>query len=300
MVPTLVLVSLLVFLVFQQLADPAVLDLNSNATPEQIARHRHKLGLDQSLPARAWQELRALFSLDFGTSRYHQQAVAPLIARSLPVTLLYALPGFIGATALSIATALFCARHEGQRIDRILQFLSTALVSCSSLLIVIAVHTGLTHLVPLFPISWPLGASDRWLELRSLVLPSFLWVLLQFGPDLRHYRSLFIQDLKQAHFDALRARGLPESVVLKHQLRAIAAPLCARIGHLFPHVFAGSVVIEYMFNIPGVGALLVDAIQGVDLPLMQAITFVLTVSTLFAQLSAEIAAGLLDPRMRRW
>jgi len=300
-IPTVALVTILVFLVFEMLADPAANELGIHATPRALAELRKELGLDRPLTVRAAHQLLSLLQGELGISRYHGHPVLTLLLDGLGPTLSYAVPGFALASASSVVGGLFAARLDGGAIDRVLGFFSTILVSSSSLLIVLIAHSLLTHTMPLFPVSWPLTATgSESTSLSHIQLPTLLWALLQFGPDFRHYRALFVEASSAPHFDAMRARGLPGSRIFFHQLRFCAAPVCARLGHRLPHLLAGSVVIEYVFNIPGIGLLMADALHGVDLPLMQGLALTLTVGTIVAQLGSDLIAGVLDPRMRHW
>lgn len=300
MLPTLLTVIVLVFLVFQELADPAAIELGLGATSTELSARRHELGLDRGVGVRLVEQVADLARLDLGVSRTQRRPVGELVAAAIVPTLSYALPGFLVAMLAAIFGGLAAARRPKSGVDRALMLLATLAMSTSSLVVVLAGQAILAHAWGLAPVSWPLGASDAVPPIAYLVLPVTLWATVQFGPDLRHFRAVFVQDLRRPHFDAMRARGLPERAIRRHQLRGAAGPICARVGHCLPYLAVGSVVIEYVFNIPGVGRLVVDAIRTSDLPLMQGLTLVTTLCTLLAQVAADVLAGTLDPRLRRW
>jgi peptide/nickel transport system permease protein len=149
----------------------------------------------------------------------------------------------------------------------------------------------------LFPVlGWPLGGDAR-AAIGFVVLPALLWAALQVGADLRHYRAVFVTELAAPHLEGLRARGVGERRITRHVLRAAVAPVLARISGRLPHVVLGSVVVEHVFNIPGIGALLVAAIRDADLPVVQGVA----AATIAGQVVCDGLAAWIDPRTRaRW
>jgi ABC-type dipeptide/oligopeptide/nickel transport system permease component len=131
-----------------------------------------------------------------------------------------------------------------------------------------------------------------------VLLPALLWALIQLGPDLRHYRALFIRELAAPHVEGLRARGLSEARVARHLLRGALGPVLARVSARLPQLVLGSVVVEHLFNIPGVGALLLAALQRADLPLVQGVAICLAAATIGGQALCDLLIWRLDPRSR--
>lgn len=300
-VATVLLVSTIVFLVFQQLADPVLVELGPTASPEALEARRHVLGLDRPAWSRFLDHLGQTLTFDFGGSTSSRPAVGEILRESIGPTLGYAVPGFLIATGLSLGLGLRAAVVEGRIEDRALTGVATLLMSTSSLIIVMLGQLVLAHQLELFPvIGWPLGDASSAPILPYLMLPTLLWVLIQVGPDFRHYRALIVQELDRPYVDGLRGRGLPEARVLRHVLHNVAGPILARVGQRLPYLLVGSVVIEEIFNIPGVGDLIVVAVGSSDLALLQGVTLVLTLVTVVAQLGFDLLAGWLDPRLRRW
>jgi len=294
---TLVLVSVLVFFVVDALADQVTQDLGRAASPEALAARRHLLGLDRPVLLRLWQHVSSAMSFEFGESARHGHPVASLLARSLLPTLAYAVPGFLLATASALFGGFCAARWRGWP-GRILLGLATILMSTSSVIIVVIGQYLLAHRLRSFPVlGWPLPGDARDV-LGFIVLPALLWAVIQLGPDLRHYRAVFLRELAAPHLEGLRARGLGEFRVARHVLRGSAAPVLARVSARLPHLVIGSVVIEHVFNIPGVGALLIAAIQDGDLAVVQGIAFCLAAATIAGQALCDLAVFTLDPRTR--
>jgi peptide/nickel transport system permease protein len=300
-IPTVLLVSTIVFLVFQQLADPAVIDLGPTASPEALEARRHVLGLDRPWTTRYFEHLWSSFTLDLGESNSLRAPVSEVLGDAIGPTLAYAVPGFLIASVLSLALGLRAAVRKGRVEDRALALLATLLMSTSSLIIVMLGQYVLAHRLELFPVvGWPLGHRPDAPLAPYLMLPVLLWVLIQVGPDLRHYRALLVQELRRPYVDGLRSRGLPEPVVLRHVLHNVAGPVLARIGQRLPYLLVGSVIIEQVFNVPGVGDMIFVAMGSSDLPLLQGVTLVLTLVTVGAQLVFDILAGAIDPSLRSW
>ena len=156
----------------------------------------------------------------------------------------------------------------------------------------------LAHRLRLFPVlGWPLGGDARGAA-GFLALPALLWALIQLGPDLRHYRAVFLRELAAPHLDGLRARGLGEPRIAGHVLRAALGPVLARVSARLPQLVLGSVVVEHLFNVPGIGALLLAAVRDADLALVQGIAFVLAAATIAGQAACDLLVHALDPRTR--
>ncbi|HEY0137690.1 MAG TPA: ABC transporter permease, partial [Nannocystis sp.] len=218
-------------------------------------------------------------------------------ARSLGPTLAYAVPGFVLATTSALLGGFAAARWRGWP-GRALLATSTVLMSTSSVIIVVLGQYLLAHRLRVFPVlGWPLAGDAR--ELAGFViLPALLWAVIQLGPDLRHYRAVFVRELAAPHLEGLRARGLGEVRIARHVLRGAVAPVLARISARLPQIVLGSVVVEHVFNVPGVGALLIAAIQDGDLAVVQGIAFCLAAATIVGQALCDVAVYFLDPRTR--
>jgi peptide/nickel transport system permease protein len=295
---TVALVVTLVFGIVDALADPAAIALGQDAAPEELARLRAAWGLDRPWMSRLAEVFAGLARLDLGVSRIQQAPVAALIGRAFGPTLAYALPGLIVASALGIAGGLAMARRRGGPVDRLLSALATALMSTSSLIVVIAAHQVLAHRLQLFPlVGWPLVGSDAGI-VGLVLLPLLLWALLLLGPDLRHYRALFVRELDEPYVDGLRSRGVGERAVLRHALRGASAGILARLAGRLPHLVVGSVVIDQVFNIPGIGGLAIAALRTGDLAVVEGLAVVLALLTIAGQLGLELLAAAIDPRLR--
>jgi peptide/nickel transport system permease protein len=291
------LVVVIVFAVGEGLADPAALRLGRGASPEAIATLRAAMGLDRPWGTRLLEHVVQGMSFEFGYSHVRAASAGELIREALGPTLAYAVPGWIVGTIAAVIGGLAAARRRA--VDAVLSGCSTLLVSTSSVIVVVLAQHVLAHRLGLFPVlGWPLaGGTDS--AVRYVVLPALVWAILQWGPDQRHYRAVFQSELSGAHLDGLRARGVPERAIERHVLRAAVGPIVARIGQRMAHVIIGSVVIEQLFNVPGIGALLVSAVHDADMALVQAIAVATAVATIAGQALCDAIVWLVDPRVRR-
>ena len=291
------LVAGLVFATFELLADPAALRLGRGASPEAVAALRAEMGLDRSWGTRLWGHVVGGLSFEFGVSHVRGAPAGALMARALGPTLAYALPGFVLGTVAAVLGGLAAARRRA--IDRPLAALSTLLLSLSSVIVVVLAQYVLAHRLGWFPaLGWPLGAEAGGVA-RFVALPALVWAALVWAPDWRHYRAVFMHEWAAPHVDGLRARGVPERRIGRHVLRAAVGPIVARIGQRLPHVALGSVVVEQLFNIPGLGALLVAAVHTADAALVQAIAVATAAVTIGGQAVCDAIVWLVDPRVRR-
>ncbi len=294
---TLILVSVLVFVVVDALGDRAAQDLGRAASREALAARRHLLGLDRPLLIRLLEHVLRAMSFDLGVSARGEVPVVTLLARAAGPTLAYALPGFLLASFVALAGGFMAARWRGWRA-RALLAVSTVLMSTSSVIVVVLGQLVLAHRMRWFPVlGWPLVGDTRSV-ISFVLLPALLWAVIQLGPDLRHYRAVFVRELAAPHLEGLRARGLGETRIARHVLRGAAAPVLARISTRLPQLVIGSVVVEQVFNVPGVGALLVTAIHDADLAVVQGIAFTLAAATIAGQALCDLAVYVLDPRTR--
>jgi ABC-type dipeptide/oligopeptide/nickel transport system permease component len=272
--------------------DPAETMLaRAGASPEAVAGLRTELGLDRPLPAQYAGWLANLARGDLGQSLFNGRPVADLIREQYRYTLALALAAFVWAVSLGLTLGILAATRPGSLLDRLMMALAVGGVA------VPIFWSGLL-LIWLFSVrlGWfPSGGAD---SLSALVLPAFVLGCASAGPIARLTRATLIDIQRQPYMFAARAKGLGRRRLLfVHAGRNALVPVLTVMGLQLGFLLGGAVVTETLFNRPGLGKLLVDAIIWRDLPLVQGVTLVVAGTYVIVNLLVDIAAGWLDPRV---
>ena len=298
MIPTLVGVILLVFFLFKYFGnDPAEILGGLLATPEQIQVIRDQLGLNKSTPEQLWIFVRRVVTFDWGRSWATNEAVSHLFATRLPATLTVMVPILLLDVLIAIPIALGVAYVRGSLTDRAVMVGTTVALSVSFLVYVIVGQYVFGFQLGWFPVQ---GWSDSvWTNLAVYVpLPVMLAVLVGLSPQIRLYRSFFLDEIGQDYVRTARAKGLSErTVLLKHVLRNAMIPILTNVSLALPGIFVGSFLIEQFFSIPGLGREVLLAVNRGDYPVIQATTVYLSVLTMVINLATDLLYKVVDPRV---
>jgi peptide/nickel transport system permease protein len=273
-------------------ADPVAMIAGRNSTPAIREQIRKQLGLDQPLPSQYVTYLSKLVQGDMGRSYARKTDVAPLIASRLPPTLLLMLAAIIAELLIGIPAGLFAASRRGHWGDKLAMTLSFASVSTPQFVL------GLTLLyVFAFLLSWfPLGGYGSF---SHVVLPALTLGLAGGGWYSRMMRSSMIEVLRNDYIRTARAKGMSEwRVLMKHGLRNAILPVIAMIGLDIGIFMSGVVVVESVFGWPGIGQLMWQAIQSLDIPIILGVTTVAAIFIILGNLVADLLAPLIDPRIQ--
>ena len=298
---TLLFVSLLVFVVVRVLpGDPALIILGLEANAESVARVRQALGLDQPVPVQYAQWVGRALRGDLGRSIQYDLPVGALILSrltvTLPLTLLAA--GFMIAAAIPLG--VFAATRHRRWGDYLTMTLSQLGVAVPGF------WAGLL-LILLFSVrlGWvQSGGFDGWGEgiargLRSLLLPAIALGLFQFAVLARTTRSAVLEVLREEYVKTARAKGVAERRVLfRHALRNALIPVVTVAGVQLGQLLAGSIILESVFYLPGLGRLTLAAISARDLPVVQGVVLFVASMIVTVNAAVDILYGLLDPRIR--
>lgn len=295
------IVTILSFLLMHIMkGDPAAIMLGSEASQEQINDLRHELLLDQPLVIQYGHWLGNVLTGNFGKSLKYQENVASLIAQRLPITIYLSLLALIISVVIGIAAGIFCAVRRGSMLD-------TA--------ITVLVNTGIS--LPMFwlgilgiylfglklgwlPIQGYISPLDNFgLSIRKTIMPVICLAIPSIAVIARQTRSSMLEVIKQDYIKTAWSKGLRErAIVFNHGLKNALIPIVTLVGLQLRIVVSGSVVVETVFNIPGMGRLLVNATFDKDFISVQAITLVIAIVVLFANLIVDISYGWFDPRIR--
>lgn len=300
-IPTLFIASVIVFLVIQASpGDPARIKLGSEATPEQIAIERSRLGLDEPLPVRYVLWLTDAVQLDFGRSFQSNLPVTQVVLDAFGYTVRLALSASVIAIALGLGAGTLAALRRGSRTDVAISSLSAILLSLPSFVIGMILILVFAVNLRWLPSS---GAGDTGQSaldgFRFLILPAVALGLPFAAVLTRFMRAALIEAMGQDHVLTARAKGLRPLVVIgRHAVRNALVPTITVAGIGLGTLLAGAVVIETVFSYPGLGRLIVGSIFDRDYPVVQAGLVLAAVILLSMSLVVDLLYGVLDPRIR--
>ncbi|MBM4331771.1 MAG: ABC transporter permease [Deltaproteobacteria bacterium] len=298
---TLLLVSGMIFLVLKVIpGDPAQIILGVQATPENLKELRHKLGLDLPLTVQYWNWLSALVRGDFGRSITYDVPISALIASRLTVTIPLAILSIFFAVVLSVPLGIYAATHRNQPGDYGVMVFSQIGLAIPAfwagilLILFFAVH-----------LQWfSAGGFKSWTEtplgaLKSLLLPALSLGLIRAAVLARLTRSCMLEALGEDYIRTARSKGLAEKIVVyKHALRNALIPVVTIIGLQMGELLAGAIVIENVFNLPGLGRLVFLAIGQRDLPVVQGVSLLIAFFIVIVNFGVDVLYGVVDPRIR--
>jgi peptide/nickel transport system permease protein len=298
MIPTIFGVILLIFFLFNWVGgDPAQVLAGKISNPEQIANIRRQLGVDQPYWYQLWVFVQQVFTFDFGRSWSTNEEVSRILLTRVGPTLTIMVPVLIIETVLAVLFAIMVAYVRGSLTDRAIMIISTVAMSISFLVYIIVFQWLFGFILGWFPVQ---GWSESfWKNLVTYApLPIMLAVFVGLAPQLRLYRSFFLDEINQDYVRTARAKGVPEKkVMLKHVLRNAMIPILTNIGISLPGVFVGSFLLEVFFSIPGLGREIITAVNRSDFPVIKAVTVYLAVLTMIINLLVDVMYKYVDPRV---
>jgi len=302
----LLIVSVIVFFIIRLLpGDPLIIYMGQAAQDqaiqaEQIEMLRHQFGLDKPLYMQYFSWIGGIFHGDFGRSIFYHEKVSTLLAERLPKTVYIGFVSLIVGGLLGIVIGMWAAVKRGKWPDKIITPLTYVGISVPTFWLgILMIYTlGLKlHWLPISGYTSPF--VDFGLSTRQLIMPVICSALFGIAGNARQMRSGMLETIGQDYIRTAWSKGLKERVIiLKHALKNSVIPVITLIGMGIGGILAGSVLIETVFSIPGVGRLLVSSIFGQDYVVVQGVTLVLSVSILFMNLLVDLSYGWFDPRIR--
>jgi peptide/nickel transport system permease protein len=299
------IVTLIVFLAMRLLpGDPIFMILNAgemtNITEEQIQLLRHEHGLDRPLITQYFSWLVGISHGDFGVSITQHRSPKAFITQGVPVTLNLSLLALVISLIIGIPAGIICAIRRGTWIDTIVTILA---------------NIGIT--IPIFWLGFILmyvfALELRWLpvqgytspftdlakNIKHIILPVFCLAIFPIASTTRQTRSSMLEVMKQDYIRTAWSKGLKErSLVVTHALKNSIIPVVTLSGVQLSHIVGGSVLIETVFNIQGIGQMMVNAVFAHDYPVVQGLILFIATAVLFINLIVDISYGWLDPRIR--
>lgn len=291
-VPTLLIIVTAVFLMLYVAGDPVVLMLGDEATPEQIARLREALGLNEPLHVQYGTYLANVLQGDFGTSYRYGLDALPIVLERLPATLMLAASSLVFAVVISVPLGIWSAVHRGGRLDAAISGLSVLAKAMPNFWLGIM-------LILLFAVTlnWlPVSGTGSW---GHLVLPTIALGTGVSAEITRLVRSSMLDVLGQDFIRTARGKGLSNRVVLyRHALRNVFVPVSSITLLQFTGLLNGALVTEAVFAWPGMGQLLVSSITQRDMAIVQAAVFTVAVMVIVVNLATDVAFKLADRRIQ--
>lgn len=295
--PTVLGVALVTFLLFNAFGpDPVRAALGQHATPEAIANLRAQWGLDQSLPAQFVGFLRQIASFDYGVSFVTGEDLGRQLKAGAWVSLSVTAPPFIVGGIVNVLLALYIARFREGLADKTSRALFIAGMSISQLVYVLVLQYLLAFKLGWFPISGFVSGPGA---VAYLALPWLILLLISMGPDIRLYRTLFLDEASADYVRTARSKGATEGrVLLRHVLPNAWIPIITNNVTGIPFLILGSFLMERFFSIPGIGSLTIDALSRGDLPILKAVTVLSALALVIFNLLSDLLYAWADPRVR--
>jgi peptide/nickel transport system permease protein len=296
MVPVLFGVALLVFLLFHAVGeDPVRRALGQHATPDAIAGLRAKWGLDRSLPAQLLEFLWQVVRFDYGYSFNTNEKLSDMFAAGASVSLWLTVPPFAIGLLVNVSLGMLVAYFRGSFLDRFAMTLCVMAMSISYLVYIIALQYFVGYKLGWFPVS---GYAPGIEGIAYLILPWSIIVLVSLGPELQMYRTIFLDETRAEYVRTARAKGASEARTLfVHVLRNAMIPIVTYTMVGIPFLILGAFLMERYFSLPGVGDLMITAIDNGDFPVLKGLTMIIAIGYSVVILLTDIIYAWVDPRI---
>lgn len=299
--PVLVVVSVIVFMIVHLTpGNPAYIILGEDSSPEAIKQLEQQLGLNQPMPVQFFHWIVNIFKGNLGNSVYSSEPVLSIILGRLGPTFSVMLVSMCFTLLIAVPLSFFMVWNRHSKIDSF--FLSMSLVGTSipEFWFAILLVMGLGVTIPLFPVAGYVSFSDNIVAwFHHLILPSFVLATVEIGLITRILREGMLEAINQDYTKTARSKGIKEvSVIGNHVFANALIPTTTVIGMSVAGLLGGTVIIETLFTIPGIGQLLIDSIHRRDYPIIQGVVLFISVTYVCINLLVDLLYGFLDPRIR--
>ena len=301
LLPTMIVPLVLVFILLHLApGDPASVMLGSDATPEQVEQLRQRLGLDEPLYIQMIYWLKQLVTLDLGDSIFMKQPVLDIILEHMETTIVLTIYALLIAVVIGMLSGIVSAVYRNKLIDQIA--MTSAMVGVSMPEFWFGLMLILVFAVKLqwFPVAGYVPLSESFIEcIRSLTLPAVSLGFIQAAFIARITRSSMLDNIHEDFVRTAKAKGLPQTtIVFKHILRNALIPILTVIGITLAVLMGGAIAIETVFNLPGIGRLMISAVARRDYPLIQGIVLFVSAMFVLINLLVDILYAWVDPRIK--
>ncbi len=299
-IPVLWLVSAMVFVLIHLVpGDPVLVILGAAAKPEQVEMMRQRLGLDQPIIIQYWDWMTALLQGDLGASILSDEPVTRLILERMPITISVAAVALFLSLAISLPAGIIAALRHNTYTDYFFMILVILAMSIPSFWLALLLMMLFSFQLKLLPVMGWISIFDSfWSGIQYLILPSVSLAFILAAIVSRMTRSSMLEVLREDYIVTALAKGTPKRfIVFKHALKNAFAPVLTIIGFQVGFLLGGTVVIEDIYSIPGVGRLILGAISNRDYPVVQGCILMVTSIVVFVNAAVDVAYAYFDPRV---
>ncbi|AYD02372.1 ABC transporter permease [Neorhizobium sp. NCHU2750] len=301
LIVTLIVVSLLIFVVMDLLpGDPAAVMLGTSATPETLAALRSQMGLDQPLAFRYLAWLFGVLHGDLGQSYTYGVPVAGLIGERLSVTLPLALMAVVLSIVIAVPLGVAAARRHNGIVDFVAGLFSYLSIAVPAFWVGLLLIIGFSTKLGLMPAGgFPGWDAGLWAGFKALIMPAVALALSQAGVLTRVARTSVLEVMSEDFVRTARAKGLSDrAAIWGHALPNALIPVVTMIGLQFTFLIAGAVLVENVFNLPGLGRLAYQALSQRDVVVMQDVVLFFSAMVIIMNFLVDLAYLAIDPRLR--
>ncbi|MBC61153.1 MAG: peptide ABC transporter permease [Zetaproteobacteria bacterium] len=297
MIPTLVGVAFLTFILFTIFGeDPVRVALGNHASEQAIRDLSEMWGLNKPYWLQFYDFLIQILTFNYGESFSSGDRLSEIFARGALVSLSLTAPPFFVGIFLNITIAMLIAYYRGSIVDRLSTILFVISMSISYLVYIIVLQYVLAYQLNWFPIQ---GYKSGLASIEFLLLPWLIIVLVSMGPDIRIYRTVFLDQTKADYIRTARAKGVSEQRIMSvHLLKNAMIPILTNTIISIPFLIMGAFVMERYFSIPGIGDITITAINEGDFPIIKAMTMMSAVLFAFFNLLTDLLYAVVDPRIK--
>jgi|SRR5699024_1125582 len=301
LIPVLFVVSVVIFgIIHITPGDPAAVILGQEATPEQISELREQLGLNEPIHMQYFNWIQGVVQGDLGTSYFMREPVTKAIMDHLKPTLSVAMLGMVVSLLIAIPIGIAAANRRGTFTDQTIMGFSLLGMSVPSFLLGLLLSLFFGVKLGVLPVAGyqPLS-SGLWNHLKYLILPAISLGSIQAALIARMTRTSMLEVLNTNFIKTARSKGVKDrKIVYKHALRNAFLPILTVIGSTLGTLMAGAVVTETIFNIPGIGQLIINSVERRDYSVIQGVVLFVTFIYVFLNLIIDLLYGIIDPRVR--
>ncbi len=302
LIPVLFIVSLVIFtLIHLTPGDPARIMLGDQASEAEVQVLREKMGFNAPLPVQYLNWVKKLLQGNFGQSVFMEGTMTEIIASHLAPTLLLTFYALLIAVAVAVPLGILAARTRGTAADHVISGLSMSGISVPSFLLGLFLILLFAVKLGWLPAAGYKGISEAGFlkNLRYMIMPAIALGCMQAGLIIRMTRSSVLEVLNCDYIKMARAKGVKERVIiLKHAFKNALLPIITVIGQGLMSLLSGAAVVESVFNIPGIGQLIINSVSRRDYEVIQAIVLFVALVNVLICLLIDLLYGLADPRVR--